>query len=122
MSQTDDKGDGSTLYRMRKAVTSTRTTRKQKIEQSMRKRVRNRLPNELYSLLETYSERVGNPTANGEMIMRWGPFVRQKERLHYFVRRKDRLHYFVRRKERLHYSVRRKERLHYFWDTDVVTA
>jgi hypothetical protein len=57
MSETDHKGDGSTLYRMRKAVTSTTTTRKQKIEQSVRKRVRNRSPNELSSLLETYSER-----------------------------------------------------------------
>jgi hypothetical protein len=56
MSETDHKGDGSTLYRMRKAVTSTRT-RKQKIEQRMRKRVRNRSPNELSSLLETYSKR-----------------------------------------------------------------
>jgi hypothetical protein len=55
----DHKGDGSTLYRMRKAVTSTRTTRKQKIEQSMSKRVRNRSPNELSSLFETYSERDG---------------------------------------------------------------
>jgi hypothetical protein len=59
MSEIDHKGDGSTLYRMRKAVTSIRKTRKQKIEQRMRKRVRNRSPNELSSLLETYSARGG---------------------------------------------------------------
>jgi len=77
-SETDHKGDGSTLYWMRKAVTSTRTKRKQKIEQKMRRRVRNRSPNELPSLLETYSERSGIRQGTAEWL--GASIFRKKER------------------------------------------
>ena len=57
MSESERKGDGSPLHRMRKAVTYSRMTRKQ--NKARRRENQNRSPNEDFSLSETSSEMGG---------------------------------------------------------------